>query len=108
IIETRVALELGLVTLAAEKITDEDLALLRKTIDDMRNLPTEDSTEVDKEFHKIIALSAKNSLFEGIIDPLQEFHSKILDQIPLDDRQLEITLNHHIEIYNALEKRNPI
>ncbi|GAA0382695.1 FadR/GntR family transcriptional regulator [Bacillus horti] len=107
-IETRVALELGLVTLAAEKITDEDLVKLWHTIEIMRDLPTEDSTEVDKEFHKIIALSAKSPLFEGIIEPLQSFHSKVLEQIPLDDRSLEETLNYHLEIYHALEQRDPI
>ncbi|MFC0274375.1 FadR/GntR family transcriptional regulator [Metabacillus herbersteinensis] len=108
IIETRVALELGLVTLAAEKITDEDLEKLKETIEVMKNLPTEDSSEIDKEFHKIIALSAKNPLFEGIIEPLQNLHQKVLEQIPLEDRDLENTLNYHIDIYNALEKRDPI
>lgn len=108
LIETRVALELGLVTLAAEKITDEDLAKLKETIEEMKRLPTEDSSEVDKEFHKIIALSAKNPLFEGIIDPLQGFHEKILEQIPLEERNLQQTINYHTDIYNALEKRDPI
>jgi DNA-binding FadR family transcriptional regulator len=108
IIETRVALELGLVTLAAEKITDEDLAKLRNTIEEMRELPTEDSSEIDKEFHKIIALSANNPLFEGIIEPLQNLHQKVLEQIPLEDRNLEKTIQYHIDIYHALEKRDPI
>ncbi len=108
IIETRVALELGLVTLAAEKITEKDLAKLRETMDVMRALPTNDSSEQDKEFHKIIALSAKNPLFEGIIEPLQDFHNKVLEQIPLEDRDLGTTLNHHVDIYEALEQRDPI
>ncbi|WP_224752779.1 FadR/GntR family transcriptional regulator [Metabacillus arenae] len=108
ITEIRVALELGLVTLAAEKITDEDLAKLRGTIDRMKVLTTEDSSEEDKEFHKIIAQSAKNALFEGIINPLQQFHHKILEKIPLEERDLKETMRQHIEIYNALEKRDPI
>jgi GntR family transcriptional regulator, transcriptional repressor for pyruvate dehydrogenase complex len=108
IIETRVALELGLITLAAEKITDEDLARLRDLIDEMRGLPTEDSSEVDKEFHKAIALAAKIPLFEAIIDPLQSFHQKVLEQIPLEDRNLAQTIEYHVDIYNALEKRDPI
>lgn len=108
IIETRVALELGLITLAAEKITDEDLARLRELIEEMKALPTEDSSEVDKEFHKVIALAAKIPLFEAIIDPLQSFHQKVLEQIPLKERNLAQTLNYHVDIYNALEKRDPI
>ncbi|MGO4887564.1 FadR/GntR family transcriptional regulator [Anaerobacillus sp. MEB173] len=108
LIETRIALELGLVTLAAEKITDEDLGKLREIIEEMKKLPTEDSSELDKEFHKIIALSAKNPLFEGIIEPLQNFHDKVLEQIPYEDRDLQQTLQYHIDIYQALEKRDPI
>lgn len=108
IIEIRVALELGLVTLAAEKITDEELRMLKDNIEEMRTLPTEDSSEIDKVFHKIIAHSAQNSLFEGMIDPLQMFHQKVLDHIPLEDRNLTQTVNYHIDIYKALEKRDPI
>ncbi|QGQ44379.1 FadR/GntR family transcriptional regulator [Metabacillus sediminilitoris] len=108
IIETRVALELGLITLAAEKITDEELAKLRDLIEEMKSLPSEDSSEIDKEFHKIIALAANIPLFEAIIDPLQNFHQKVLEQIPLEDRNLAQTLNYHIDIYNALEKRDPV
>lgn len=108
IIETRVALELGLITLAAEKITDEDLAKLNDLIEEMKGLPTEDSSEVDKEFHKVIALSAKIPLFESIIEPLQSFHQKVLEQIPLEDRNLEQTIQYHIDIYNALKKRDPV
>lgn len=108
IIETRVALELGLVTLAAEKITDEELELIRENIEEMKNLPTNDSSDVDMRFHKIIAHSARNPLFEGIIDALQKSHLKILEQIPLENRNLEDTLNYHIDIFKALEKRDPV
>jgi DNA-binding GntR family transcriptional regulator len=56
----------------------------------------------------IIAQSAKNALFEGVINPLQQFHHKILEKIPLEERDLKETMRQHIEIYNALEKRDPI
>ncbi len=108
IIEIRIALELGLVTLAAEKITEQELEKLWGTIEEMKSLPTDDSSKVDKQFHKIIAHSAQNPLFEGIIDPLQNFHDKVLDEIPLEDRELEKTVKYHIDIYHALKKRDPI
>ncbi|MCM3760503.1 FadR family transcriptional regulator [Alkalihalobacillus oceani] len=108
IIETRVALELGLVTLAAEKITEEELAKLEETIEEMKKLPTEDSSELDMIFHKVIAHSANNPLFEGMIDPLQTFHQKVLEQIPLEARNLEQTLQYHIDIFDALKKHDPV
>ncbi|RSL34023.1 FadR family transcriptional regulator [Salibacterium salarium] len=108
ILEIRIALELGLVTLAAEKITEQELEKLWETIEKMKSLPTNDSSEVDKEFHKIIAHSAQNPLFEGVIDPLQKFHDKVLEHIPLEDRQLEETVKYHIDIYYALKNRDTI
>lgn len=106
ITEIRVALELGLVTLAAEKITKNDLKKLKATIERMKELPTEDSSEEDKEFHRIIALSAKNALFDGVVAPLQQFHREILTKIPLEERNLQETIRQHISIYNALAKRD--
>ncbi len=108
IIEIRVALELGLVTLAAEKITDKDLQKLKEINERMKKLPTQDSTKEDKEFHKIIAMSANNPLFAGVITPLQQFHEKILGEISLKDRDLEETLRQHTLIYEALERRDPV
>lgn len=108
ITEIRVALELGLVTLAAEKITNADLKKLKATIDRMKELPTEDSSEEDKEFHRIIALSANNALFNGLVHPLQQFHRQILKKIPLEERNLKETIQQHLDIYNALEKRDSL
>ncbi|NEU32270.1 FadR family transcriptional regulator [bacterium LRH843] len=108
IIEIRISLELGLITLAAEKITNEDLDKLHAIIERMKTLPTEDSSEEDKEFHKIIALSAKNPLFDGVITPLQQFHENILKKIAYEQRDLKETLRQHMDIYHALKKRDPI
>ena len=108
ITEIRVALELGLVTLAAEKITETDLNKLKATIDRMKLLPTEDSSEEDREFHRIIALSANNALFDGLIHPLQQFHREILKKIPLEERNLQDTIQQHLEIYHALKKRDSL
>ncbi len=65
IIEARMALELGLVTIAAEKINEEELQRLQKTIDDIANSTDNHYGEADKEFHRIIALSANNPSLKG-------------------------------------------
>jgi GntR family transcriptional repressor for pyruvate dehydrogenase complex len=106
ILETRISLELGLVTLAAEKITEENLEKLLKTI-----LVMESNTEyreADKEFHKIIAYSASNTLLEGIIDPLLNMYDTTLDQISKGQKNPEQTLKQHKEIYEALKKHDPM
>ncbi|MBM7660160.1 DNA-binding FadR family transcriptional regulator [Bacillus mesophilus] len=106
ILETRISLELGLVTLAAEKITEENLEKLLNTITVMES--NTEYREADKEFHKIIAYSASNSLLEGIIDPLLTMYDATLDQISTGLKDPEQTLKQHKEIYEALKKHDPM
>jgi GntR family transcriptional regulator, transcriptional repressor for pyruvate dehydrogenase complex len=105
IIEARMALELGLVTIAAEKITDEQLKRLKATIDVIANSDDDDYGNADKEFHLIIALSANNPVLEGMIDSLLITHNRINSLIQIRER--ERTLEYHKAIYAALESRNP-
>ncbi|MCY8988246.1 FadR/GntR family transcriptional regulator [Bacillus atrophaeus] len=105
IIEARMALELGLVTIAAEKINEDELKRLKKTIDDIANSTDNNYGEADKEFHRIIALSANNPVVEGMIQSLLITHAKIDSQIPYRER--DVTVEYHKQIYDALAKRDP-
>ncbi|MFD4816005.1 FadR/GntR family transcriptional regulator [Peribacillus butanolivorans] len=105
IIEARMVLELGLVTMAAEKITEEQLAKLQVTIDTIANSEDNNYGEADKEFHKIIAFSANNPIIEGMIDSLLITHNKINSLIQFRER--ELTVQYHKAIYAALAARNP-
>lgn len=106
IVEARMALELGLVTLAAEKIDEDSLARLKETIDEIANSTDNNYSKSDEEFHRIIALSANNPVVEGMIDSLIITHRKIDSEIKV--RQPELTVEHHTAIYEALVKRDPI
>lgn len=105
VIEARMTLELGLVTIAAEKITDEELAELAETIENIRK-NDEDYGMYDKQFHRIIAYSAKNPIVEGMIESLLIAHEKTDSLIKV--REPELTIQYHTEIYEALKKRDPI
>ncbi|MFB5663637.1 FadR/GntR family transcriptional regulator [Alteribacillus sp. HJP-4] len=107
IIETRISLELGLVTMAAEKISDDSLKKLEIAIEEMKK-HTDDYRSFDRQFHEEIAQSASNPLLEAIIDPLLNLFDETWDQIPGHYRNPEKTLQHHIDIYNALKNRDPI
>lgn len=104
-VEARMALELGLITIAAEKISDEDLKRLKQTIDIIENSKDQDYGEADIEFHRIIALSANNQIVEGMVDSLIVTLVKINSEIKVRDP--ERTIEHHMAIYKALEKRDP-
>lgn len=99
IIEARMVLELGLVTIAATKITDQELHELENTIVD------DDYGNQDKKFHKIIASSVNNPVLEGMIESLLVVHYQMDSMIKKRDR--EITTEHHKKIYEALKERNP-
>jgi DNA-binding FadR family transcriptional regulator len=104
-VEARMALELGLITIAAEKISDEDLKRLEQTIEIIENSKDQNYGEADIEFHRIIALSANNQIVEGMVDSLIVTLIKIDSEIKV--REPERTIEHHRAIYNALEKRDP-
>lgn len=106
IVEARMALETGLVTLAAEKITDGQLEKLKKTIHGIQENKDRDYGEYDKEFHRIIAFCANNPIVEGMISSLLLTHEKTNRLILF--REPEITIEHHQAIYEALKKRDPI
>ncbi|MGY4691096.1 FadR/GntR family transcriptional regulator [Salibacterium sp. K-3] len=107
IIETRFSQELGLVSLAAEKMSELELKKLKENIERMENTD-ENYLEIDREFHRIIAFNATNSITEGLIDPLLNMYDKTLENIALEDRNKMITVQQHKDIYHALEKRDPI
>ncbi|MBP1154139.1 MULTISPECIES: FadR/GntR family transcriptional regulator [unclassified Paenibacillus] len=104
IIEARMALELGMVTLAAEKISDQQLDELYKTIQALSEHPG-DYSELDKEFHRIIAFSVNNYVLEGMIDSLLMAFDRMSKKIEFRER--DVAVEHHTAIYEALKKRSP-
>lgn len=106
LIEARMTLELGLITLAAEKITDEELAKLKETILGIEASSDKNYGALDKEFHRIIAYSANNPIIEGMIDPLLYAHEKTDSLIKY--REPAKTVRHHTAIYEALKNKDPI
>lgn len=105
LVEARMSLELGLVTIAAERISEEQLLQLKNTINDIEQNAHTNYGRSDKEFHRIIALSANNPIVEGMITSLLITHEKT-DSL-IEFREPEITIDHHLSIYNALKKRDP-
>lgn len=103
IIEARMALELGLVSLAAEKITEKELDALYKTIEGMSQAPGNYSG-FDREFHRIIAFSVNNSVLEGMIDSLLLAFDEMSERTQV--RQREIAIEQHMAIYEALKRRS--
>jgi DNA-binding FadR family transcriptional regulator len=107
VMEARMALELGLVTMAAEKITDSQLTELEALLQSMAT-NQKNYQDIDREFHRTIAYSANNPILEGSIDPLLSMFDETLNQISLTDRDHAATLQEHQDILDALKKKDPI
>jgi len=106
VIEARMTLELGLISLAAEKITGKELNQLEETIIAIKKSSDKNYGAFDKKFHRIIAYSANNPIVEGMIDPLLYAHEKTDSLIKY--REPIKTVQHHVAIFEALKKRDPL
>lgn len=106
ILEARMTLELGLVTIAAEKITANQLNQLKTTIDSIKSNKNSNYGHRDKEFHRIIAQSVSNPLVDGMIHSLLISHEKTDNLIQY--REPDLTVEHHTKIYEALKERNSV
>jgi DNA-binding FadR family transcriptional regulator len=107
VMEARMALELGLVTMAAEKITDLQLEQLAEVMHVM-SLNTAGYEQIDKDFHRMIAYSANNPILEGSIDALLNMFDTTSNQIAQADRDHQVTMQQHQAIFDALTQRDPI
>jgi GntR family transcriptional repressor for pyruvate dehydrogenase complex len=109
LIEFRRIVEVGLSTLAAERAHDEDLAAMKKALEEHRQAIDTNGPAyaADIAFHMAIAQATRNPVairvFEVILEPLAE-QRKRLGNVP---RAAEEGLRDHHRIFKAIEELNP-
>lgn len=106
--EARIAIESTIAGLAAQRISDEQLAKLAALIQDESSLvaSTERFIEADVAFHQLIFDAAQNSLLIRMAKSLHvlgEASRRLTSQV---SGMLEATLVDHRRILNALQKRS--
>ncbi|MEV4999704.1 FadR/GntR family transcriptional regulator [Nocardioides sp. LML1-1-1.1] len=109
IAEARGGLEPMMAQLAAERMTDEQLASLKASVDNMHD-HLDDQTvflEENKRFHDVIAHGSGNAMFGYLVDALLG----ILDgsAIGIDYPEVRRSAVHkaHLNIYEAIAQRDP-
>lgn len=108
IVEARLIVELGTVTIACSRATDEDVALLRDLSDRARDaLAAKTYTrELSWDFHALLAAVTHNGAIEGLT---QSFRSS-LSMHPIRTREgaraFERTVEEHERILTAIERRD--
>jgi GntR family transcriptional repressor for pyruvate dehydrogenase complex len=108
VVEARLIVELGTVTMACVRATDEDLALLREVCErGQRALAGGTYTrELSWDFHSLLAKAVHNAAVDGLT---QSFRSS-LSMHPIRTREgtkaHERTVDEHLRIVAALERRD--
>jgi GntR family transcriptional repressor for pyruvate dehydrogenase complex len=109
IVEVRMALEPVISRLAAERITDESMAELGNTIDQMRDhLNDQDQfLEANQRFHDIIAWASGNPLFGYVVDSVLGIMDGTVLGIDYPAPRRKAILKAHEEIHSALLRHDP-
>jgi GntR family transcriptional repressor for pyruvate dehydrogenase complex len=110
VVEVRSAVEPMISRLAAERMSDEALTQLEKSVHSMReNLGDRNMfLESNKEFHDIIAWSSGNALFGYLIDSLVGIMHGTGIGIDYPKYRREAILGAHQEIFDSLSARDPL
>lgn len=109
IAEARVGLEPMMAQLAAERMSDEELADLKLSVDRMHDHLDDQDVFLDenKRFHDVIAHGSGNAMFGYLVDALLG----ILDgsAIGIDYPEVRRSAVHkaHLRIYEAIASRDP-
>jgi GntR family transcriptional repressor for pyruvate dehydrogenase complex len=109
--ELRLVLETGAASLAARHRTDEDLAALEKSLEELSQVASLDKTYVasDIGFHRAISAAARNP-FLAIMTAFVD--TRLRDSIALAIRSLDFhmtvstTLGEHTAIYECIRRRD--
>lgn len=108
IVEVRSAIEPMISSLAAERMSDDDLLALRGTVDQMRDEIDDQYSFLDanKRFHDIIAWGSGNALFGYVIESLLGIMDGTVIGIDYPGYRRTAILKAHVEICEALEARD--
>ncbi|WP_026478938.1 FadR/GntR family transcriptional regulator [Alkaliphilus transvaalensis] len=115
IVDLRRIIEVETATLAAKRITDEEIEELRGIIQELTILSEaedeKNSVKVDKEFHYKIARASKNMILLNILNVISALMDSFIEDargmILVNQKNKSILIKQHQKIFYAIEKRDP-
>ena len=108
LLELRSGLEIYVARLAAERLTDEQLASLSKHLERMRTSVDDLKAFVkaDLAFHHELATSADNSVLLDLLQIVRSLLRVWVDRAVHDRADVRIALDEHEAVYRALSARD--
>lgn len=113
IIEIRKIIEVGAASLAAQRITEEEIKELGELIYKIKNSSDENlNVDLDKIFHYKVAQASKNFILLNIINSCSSLINTIIKdarkKILMNEENKYELINQHEQIYNALKEGNSL
>jgi DNA-binding FadR family transcriptional regulator len=110
IVEARLIVELGTVSLACARATVEDLAALRELCKraDAALAAGTYTRDLSWDFHAILAHAAHNGAVDGLTQSFRSSLSLHPMRVREGERAFERTVAEHLRIFEALERRDGI
>ncbi len=109
LVETRVVLEREAARLAATRRTDDDIIELQERLDQYRAKAITGDTAVEEDFmfHLKIAEISKNGVIKSLMMIISPEIMQIYRKLNVcSDGQTEITYDEHLDLLNAIKKRD--
>lgn len=106
--EVRTTIELQTVRLAAQRVTDEDLAEIRQTHERLAEVGAdpEAAAQADVAFHRAIAKSTNNELFLVLVDSIGDVMMDIRRATLGRPGRIQAAFKEHERTVQALERRD--
>ncbi|RJX34898.1 MAG: FadR family transcriptional regulator [Desulfarculus sp.] len=112
LVEARRVIEMGMVSLAVTRASQEELAAIGQVLKEMERAAERGDVETyctkDLIYHHLIAQAAHNrflsSLFQNIRQPFEQFLTDAFSAIP---HRMQRSLVEHRKIYEAMKTRDP-
>jgi DNA-binding FadR family transcriptional regulator len=106
--EARMAIEPSAAMLAAQKASDEDIAIIGKSYEEMVSAPTiAKSIEPDVRFHQAILDATGNDVIRYIGHTLHNALTISISLTSWHEEIHELSLSRHEAVYLAIAERNP-
>ena len=106
--EARQIIETGVARLAASRISDEQLAILAQTIEQMATVQTVESVrDANDRFHLTIADACGNDILRAMMIALNTLHNELVHHTPDEFSTFDLKVTGHRQVYAALERRDP-
>lgn len=110
LLETRMLLEIPLAGLAAERAVEDDVAVLRELVEEVKgaDMELERITELDARLHHLIAQIADNTLAAAftswIVDVLQPRLAAVIEPAVVE----AVIADQHVDLLEAIVRGDPV